>query len=363
MKRTLARRIALIGGLLLFTLALGTTGFVLIAGYPAFDAFYMTLVTISTVGYEELHPLTRAGRVFNSFLILFGVSVMFFAVGLMTQTIIELELHDRFGRKRTRRMIDKLKDHFIVCGYGRVGRHASRELLRAGAPFVVLDRNEARAEQARQAGMLTMVADATRDESLRQAGIARANGLVSALATDADNLFVILSAKTLNPADGGHARQRGGSRGETAPRRGGYGFCAVRHGGSAAGAGTAAAVRGHISRFRHHGDGTRRFGTGLIPGQWWPPFRNRAHSRTVVATVSIEQIQVTAGAEVHSKTLRDLQVRRDLGVIVLAIRKSAGQMLFNPPAETEIAAGDCLIAMGAAPNLHRLELLAGQRPG
>ena len=199
MKRTLARRIALIGGLLLFTLALGTTGFVLIAGYPAFDAFYMTLVTISTVGYEELHPLGCAGRVFNSFLILFGVSVMFFTVGLMTQTIIELELHDRFGRKRTRRMIDKLKDHFIVCGYGRVGRHASRELLRAGAPFVVLDRNEARAEQARQAGMLTMVADATRDESLRQAGIARANGLVSALATDADNLFVILSAKTLNP--------------------------------------------------------------------------------------------------------------------------------------------------------------------
>src|ERR1035438_2790154 len=142
MRKTLVRRIALIGGLLLFTLALGTAGFMVVADYAPFDAFYMTLITISTVGYQEIHPLGHAGRVFNTFLILFGVMVMFFAVGAMTQTIIELGLHDRFGRRRTSRMIGKLKDHFIVCGYGRVGRNASGELLRAGAPLVVLDRNE-----------------------------------------------------------------------------------------------------------------------------------------------------------------------------------------------------------------------------
>ncbi|MDE3198667.1 MAG: potassium channel family protein, partial [Acidobacteriota bacterium] len=199
MRAVLLRRVALIAGLVAFTLLFGTVGFVLLASYPLSDAFYMTLITITTVGYHEVLPLGRAGRIFNEFLILFGVTVMFISVGAMTQTIIELQLHDRFGRRRTSRMIEKLKGHFIVCGYGRVGRNASRELMRAGAPLVVLDRNEARIEQAREAGLLAMHGDATRDESLQAAGIRRAKGLVSALATDADNLFVILSARTLNP--------------------------------------------------------------------------------------------------------------------------------------------------------------------
>src|ERR1019366_6510584 len=118
---------------------------------------------------------------------------------IVTQTVLDLGLQDRFGRRRRKRLMDKLQNHFIFCGYGRVGRNASVEILRAGVPLVVIDRNEARTEQAQLAGALALTADSTRDDTLRAAGITRARGLISALATDADNLFVILSAKTLNP--------------------------------------------------------------------------------------------------------------------------------------------------------------------
>src|SRR5215472_15945803 len=116
--KLLGRRLAFIAGLIAFTLALGTVGFTVIDGYPPFDAFYMTLVTVSTVAYAEIHPLSHAGRIFNSFLIFFGVTTMFFAIGAMTQSIIELELGHYFGQRRTRRMIDRLDNHFIICGFG-----------------------------------------------------------------------------------------------------------------------------------------------------------------------------------------------------------------------------------------------------
>src|SRR6267378_6164736 len=129
------RRLAKIAFAIVMTLVVGTAGFVWIEHYSPFDAFYMTLMTITTVGYSEIHPLSRAGRIFNSFLILFGVSGMFFSVGAITQTIIELELGNPLGKRRTKRMIDKLENHFLVCGFGRVGRSAAYELQRAGVPF------------------------------------------------------------------------------------------------------------------------------------------------------------------------------------------------------------------------------------
>src|SRR5438874_7889064 len=199
MPRRLLYRVLLIVSLLAFILAVGTVGFVLIEGYPWVDAFYMTLTTITTVGYAEIRSLSHAGRVFNSFLILFGVSTMFLTIGAMTQTIIDFELEDRTGERRKKRMIEHLHDHFIVCGFGRVGRNASQEFQRANVPFLVIDRSEDRVEKAISSGLLAVVADATRDDSLRHAGIMRARGLITALPTDAENLFVILSARTLNP--------------------------------------------------------------------------------------------------------------------------------------------------------------------
>src|SRR5579871_866801 len=184
----LPRRLALIALAMVLTLAGGTIGFVVIEHYPVFDAFYMTLTTVTTVGYGEIHPLSPAGRVFNSFLILFGVITILLAVGAMTQTVIELELDQFFGKRRIKNMIDKLEGHIILCGYGRVGRGAADELTHAGAKFVIVDRDEERVERAMKAGFLAVLADASRDETLRDVGIDRASGLIATLASDADNL-------------------------------------------------------------------------------------------------------------------------------------------------------------------------------
>src|SRR6266481_6959448 len=155
----LARRFLFILVAVATTLLIGTVGFTLIDGFPPFDAFYMTLTTMTTVGYGEIHPLSRNGRIFNSLLIFFGVTTIFIAMGAMTQTIIELEFGDAIGKRRNKRMIDNLKDHYIICGYGRVGRGAAEELLHADVPFVVVDIDPDRAERAMLAGMLAVAAD------------------------------------------------------------------------------------------------------------------------------------------------------------------------------------------------------------
>ena len=193
----LPRRLALIAIALAMTLAGGTAGFVLIEHYPVFDAFYMTLTMITTVGSGEIRPLSHLGRVFNSFLIFFGVTVMLLAVGAMTQTIIELELNQFFGKRRIKKMIEKLDGHFIVCGFGRVGRGAADELRQQGAKFVIVDHNEEKVERAIKEGMLAVLADASRDDVLREVGIDRAKGLIATLASDADNLFLILTARVI----------------------------------------------------------------------------------------------------------------------------------------------------------------------
>src|SRR5947209_6040962 len=173
----LTRRFLFIAVAVAATLATGTVGFTLIDHYPPFDAFYMALTTMTTVGYGEIHPLSHSGRIFNSFLIVFGVTTLFIAIGAMTQTIIELEFGDALGKRRNKRMIENLKDHYIICGFGRVGRGAAAELAHTGASFVVVDIDPDRVERAMLASMLAVAADSTRDETLRQVGIERARGL------------------------------------------------------------------------------------------------------------------------------------------------------------------------------------------
>lgn len=320
--------LVLISGFLL-VLAAGTVGFVWIEHYPPFDAFYMTLITISTVGYEELHPLSFHGRIFNSFLIFFGVTVMLLAVGGMTQVIIELELTQYFVKRRTRRMIDKLAGHIIVCGFGRVGRGAAHELQRANVPFLVVDKSEDRVEWAIRDGMLAVLADATDDETLQHAGVMRARGLIATLQSDADNLFVILSAKALKPALQVAARVAS-EQSEKKMRLAGadHVFAPYDMTGNRM---AQVMLKPHVFQFI---DFTTK-GIGL--------------------DVGIEQFSVAASSEFASKTLLETNIRKDLGVIVLAIRKSDGQMHFNPPAEAEIEAGDCLIVMGEQTSLHKLE--------
>jgi voltage-gated potassium channel len=332
----LTRRFLFIAGAILGTLVTGTVGFTLIDHYPPFDAFYMTLITMTTVGYGEVHPLSHAGRVFNSFLIMFGVTTIFIAIGAMTQTIIELEFGDVFNKRRNKRMIEKLNHHHIICGFGRVGRGAAEELQRAGAPFVVVDSDPARAERAMMAGMLAVAADATHDDSLRQVGVERAHGLVAALATDADNLFVLLSAKALNPdlyvaaraAEEGAVEKmrRAGASSVIAP----YALTGHRLAQSL--------LRPHVVQFLD-------FATNDVKEE-----------------TASEQVLVAEGCETVGKTIRQMQLSRDLGVIVMAIRDCHGKMHFNPPADAAIQAGDTLIAMGGQQGLRALEVLLAEPP-
>ena len=329
MRGRVIRRIALIASLAALTLCIGTAGFRIIERYPLFDAFYMTLITITTVGYQEIHPLSQAGRIFNSFLIFFGVGAMFIAFGAMTQTIIELELQERFGKRRKKRMIDQLHDHFIVCGFGRVGRNAAMELQRARKALLVVDRNEQRVERAMRAGMLAVVADATRDDCLREAGVLSARGLIAALPSDAENLFIILSAKTLNPGltvvtraseeEAGEKLRRAGADTVFAP----YTMAGQRL--------AHALVRPHVVEFFE-------FATNPVGPR-----------------IMTEQVWVAPESAAVGKPLGALQARAESGVIVLAIRKASGEMLFNPPASTEVRGGDYFIVLGEQPQLEKLE--------
>jgi len=325
------RRLILTFAALVLVIGIGTTGFILIEHWPFFDAFYMTLITMTTVGYSEIHPLTYAGRVFNSFLIVIGVSMIFMAIGAMAQTIVEIEFGEAFSQRRNKRMIDKLENHFIICGYGRVGRGAAEELHRARVPFVITDIDPDRVQRAMVGGMMAVNADATHDQTLRDVGISRARGLVAALSSDADNLFTILSAKGLNPnlyvatraAEEGAEQKmrRAGADAVLAP----YAMTGHRL--------AQCLLRPHVVQFLD------------------------LTTQNIGLNVDIEQVTVGETAEFTSKTIRDMQIRRDLGVIVLAIRKHDGKMIFNPPADTLIVRGDCLIVMGQQENLRRLETL------
>src|SRR5580700_3285786 len=332
----LPRRLALIAVAILLTLALGTAGFVVIEGYPVFDAFYMTLTTVTTVGYGEIRALSHVGRVFNSFLIGVGVTVLLLGVGAMTQTIIELELNQFLGKRRVKKMIEKLDGHFIVCGFGRVGRGAADELRTQGASFVIVDHNEEKVERAIKEGMLAVLADASRDEVLREVGIDRAKGLIATLASDADNLFLILTARTLNSKIALTARIAEQTS-EEKLRRAGADFVFAPY-NSTGHRMAQALLKPHVQQFI---DFT---------------------TQNLDVKVNIEQVRVSASSQFVDATIAGMQIHAEMGVIVLAIRKADGKMVFNPAADTRISVGDHLIVMGQEDGLQKLEQALNEAP-
>jgi voltage-gated potassium channel len=323
------RRAALVGAAMAGALVLGACGYVWLSGYSWFDAFYMAAITMTTVGYGEVRPLTEAGRVFNIFYLVLSASLLLLAMGVVTHTVVGMQVGNLLGKRRTRKMIEELKNHYIVCGFGRVGRGASAELAQAGATFVVLDRNPERTEWAAKLGYLTVTGDATRDEVLKEAGISRAAGLISTLATDADNLFAVISAKTLQPG----IRVSTRAAEEEAERK-------MRHVGA-------------DSVFAPYTMTGMRLAQALL--------RPHVHQFLNFAMagaepeVRIEQVAVSESSDLAGKSLADTRMRSEMQVIVLAIRRASGEMLFNPPADAVVRGGDCLIVMGEPEPLRRLE--------
>ncbi len=328
----LRRRLLLFFSMMLALLIFGTVGFVLVESYSWFDALYMTVITLTTVGYYEVKALSTAGRVFNMVLLLFGVNAIFLGIGLMTSTVVELQLDHYFDRKRRKRMIESLHDHYIICGFGRVGRGAAYELMRSKVPIVVVDNDEDKIEMVIKAGMLGVLADSTKDETLRGVRIDRARGLVAALASDADNLFLTLSAKTLNSKltvatranedEAASKLRRAGADSVVSP----YGVTGSRLAQSL--------VRPHVTQFLDY--------AMLDPA----------------VDLGIEQFRVEEDSRMARKALAELkELRKEFGVSVLAIRRGHGEMIFNPDAATMINAGDHLIVMGKTNSLQQLEKL------
>jgi voltage-gated potassium channel len=310
-------------------MAIGTLGFVFIAGYPWLDAVYMAIMTMTTVGYGEIRPLSQAARIFNTFYMLLGVSMLLLALGVMTQTIIEIQFGNLLGKRRVRKMIDQLENHYIVCGFGRVGRGAASELQQAGVKLVIIDRREDRVDWAMRNGYLACLGDSTRDETLKEVRLDKAAGLIAALATDAENLFAVISAKTLNP----RIRVAARAAEEEAERK-------MRQ------VGADSVFAPYVMT------GTRLAQSLLKPHVH--QFLDFA-TTSIGLNVRIEQLEVQRGSDLTGRTLADLRIRSELKVIVLAIRRADGNMLFNPPADATIAPNDYLIVMGEPDPLRRLE--------
>ena len=326
------RRLLLIAVLLGLEISIGTFGFVEVEGWSFFDSFYMTLITLTTVGYGEVHPLSNHGRMFASVLMLIGVTTVFVSIAILGETLLRLEMTDYFGRRRRDRMLKNIKGHYIVCGAGRVGRHVIQELLRSEATVVLIDNTVERARWATDKGVITLVGDATKDEVLKQASVETAKGLVAAISSDAENVYVALSAKVLNPQLVISARASDEQAEEKLRRAGAtavftpYTFIGHRLAQSM--------LRPHVATFL---DVASAF----------------QHSSDL--NLEIEQLQVETSSSLVSKTLEQLRLGSKYGVIVLAVQHNNGIMEFNPSADLMIEAGDVLIAMGERTKLKQLE--------
>ena len=324
------RNLRLVGIALATLTLIGMAGFHFIEGWPWFDGFYMVVTSFTTIGYQETHPLSHAGRIFNLFLILAGVSLVFLGIGSLTQALLEFELRDFFGRRKMEREIDRLTDHYIICGAGRVGRSAARELARRPASFVIIEQNESKA--ARFANdWLMLVGDATQEQTLKQVHIERARGLVAATTTDATNLYIVLTARGLNPRlkiiarasedDAEKHLLTAGADSVVSP----YHFAGQRIAQSF--------LRPHVVSFLD--TATTHLGMDL----------------------EIGEIEVGPGSVFSGKTIESSRIRQDRGVIVLAIKRAKG-MRFNPSPDDRIEAGDYLIAMGEPTQLRQIEQAA-----
>jgi len=188
---------SLIIGPLIFIV--GTTGYMVIEGWDLLDAVYMTVTTLSTVGYGEVHKMSAIGRVYTVLLVLFGTAFFLYVAGSMVQFMVEGRIRTILGRKRLDKRIDHLKDHYIVCGYGRIGKVLCKNLKRAPIELIVIDNNQELFSSIEEKDFFYLMGDATDEATLLKAGIKKAKGLIAVLATDADNVFLVLTARQLNP--------------------------------------------------------------------------------------------------------------------------------------------------------------------
>jgi voltage-gated potassium channel len=311
----------------------GTVGYYLLEpDYTLFDGLYMIVITLTTVGYAEVHDLSLRGRIFTIFLLLGGVFTFFYTVTELVRAVVTGEVQQLLGRERMERSLAALNQHLIICGYGRMGRYVCHEFAKQGLPFVIVDRQPEVLEGFQVPHGIPVVGEATSDEVLQRAGVQRARALVTVAASDADNLYITMSARLLNEAlyivaraENEEAEQklmRAGANRVVSPYAIG-GFKVAQ-----------AVLRPTVVDFIE------------------------LATRTEHLELQIEETRIEPGSRLAGVSLHDSHLRRDLGVIVVAIKNEQGHMVANPPGDAVMQPSDILIALGHRQQLDQLEALA-----
>lgn len=323
--------VAILVGLLL----VGTSGYVVIEGWSTLDALYMTVITVSTVGFKEVMTLSSTGRLFTIVLIIVGVGFIAYSAGSIVQFMVEGQLRSILGRKKVEKKISSLRGHYIICGYGRIGSNICHELKERPVPFVVVEHDQKRCEQLSRDEVLFVEGDATQDETLLKAGIQHARGLVTAVTSDTANVYITLTARGLNPdlfilsrasEEGAEKKlRRAGANKVISP----YVMGASRM--------AQAILRPSVVDFIEIATAGKNF------------------------ELQIEESRVAGDSGLVNKTLITSGIRKEFGVIIVGIKKGDGQMLFNPEPTTLIEAGDILITLGEQAAVERLEKVALSR--
>jgi voltage-gated potassium channel len=309
----------------------GTVGFHLIERWTLADSLYVTVQTLTTVGYGDIPPHTATGRAFAVVVMLIGVAGVALFVSTIVQSVVQSELISTFGQRRLSKKMSKLRDHYIICGSGRVGSHLVRDLQSANESFVVIENDQQRAAEFSQRGVNVIVGDATLEESLRDVGVEHARGLAACLPNDADNVYVVLTARDLNP----NLRIVARAAEEQAEAK------LLRAGANHVVAPTI--IGGH------------RMAVALTK----PAVSEFMDSITASELgLGFEQVEVDAASSLVGQALRSTAIRSELDVVIVSIRRQSGEIFFNPAGDATIESGDILIAIGRADSLSGLNQLA-----
>ncbi len=319
----------------LMLLVLGTAGYRIIEGWPLLDAVYMTVITVATVGFTEIHELSDTGRIFTIVLIVSGVVIIAYCIQYFVLYMIQKNVFGNLWRRGMEKKIDALKNHVIVCGYGKIGYHVVEHFLSMNEKFVVIDSEIPDQEVLKGKGVLFIEGHAEDEATLRQAGIERANTLVAVVGKDADNLFIILTARGMNPDIKVVARAEDDANKNKLLR-----------------AGADKVV------LPYEIGGRRIASQVLMPSV--TDFLETAMGNDDLE-LRMAEIGVAPSSRINGKTLVDSDVRKSTGTIILAIKTGEGGLITNPSPSTTLNTGDLLICLGTNDQITALEKLAGRK--